>query len=155
MGRNLQHQRKNNVERWLSGVKVYLLIILLTITSSLDGLFDGWMGGWIYRWMDTQINQSINQNVYSAPSRSLLRGAPDPGQAEKKSLEKVVELRTGTIREMPYWKSIPGCWTNHRKRTCLHCRRAGDWDHQITLDKGHCSVRRYAQKERGLQSSRR
>jgi len=27
--------------------------------------------------------QSINQNLYSTPSRSLLRGAPDPGQAEK------------------------------------------------------------------------
>ena len=31
-------------------------------------------------------NQSINQNLCSAPSRSLLRGAPDPGQAEKYSL---------------------------------------------------------------------
>ena len=41
------------------------------------------------------------QDLYSAPSRSLLRGAPDPGQAEKNSLEKVVELRTGTILELP------------------------------------------------------
>ena len=32
-------------------------------------------------------NQSISQNLYSAPSRYLLRGAPGPGQAEKKSLE--------------------------------------------------------------------
>src|SRR6218665_285612 len=40
--------------------------------------------------------QSINQNLYSAPSRSLLRGAPDPGQAEKNSLEKVEELRIVT-----------------------------------------------------------
>src|SRR6218665_1167166 len=30
-------------------------------------------------------------------SRSLLRGAPDPGQAENNSLEKVVELRTGLM----------------------------------------------------------
>jgi len=29
------------------------------------------------------INQSIGQNLYSAPSRYLLRGAPDPGQAER------------------------------------------------------------------------
>jgi len=30
--------------------------------------------------------QSINQNLYSASSRYLHRGAPDPGQAEKNSL---------------------------------------------------------------------
>src|SRR6218665_3831812 len=40
------------------------------------------------------ISQSFNQNLYIAPSRSLLRGAPVPGQAEKNSLEKVVELRS-------------------------------------------------------------
>jgi len=39
------------------------------------------------------INQSISQNLYSALSRYLLRGAPDPGQAEKNSLWKVVEFR--------------------------------------------------------------
>jgi len=40
------------------------------------------------------INQSINQsNLYSAPSRYLLRGATNPGQAEKDSLDKAVELR--------------------------------------------------------------
>jgi len=27
-------------------------------------------------------NQSINQNLYNTPSRCLLGGAPDPGQAE-------------------------------------------------------------------------
>ena len=32
---------------------------------------------------NAQINQSISKNLYSAPSRYLLRGAPDPGQAEK------------------------------------------------------------------------
>jgi len=37
-------------------------------------------------WQDH--TQSINQNLYSAPSRSLLRGTLDPGQAEKNSLEK-------------------------------------------------------------------
>jgi len=40
---------------------------------------------------------SINQYLYSAPSRSLFRSAMDLGQAEKNSLEKVVELRTGTV----------------------------------------------------------
>jgi len=41
------------------------------------------------------VSQSINNNLYSAPSRYLLRGAPDPGQAEKNSLEMLVELRKG------------------------------------------------------------
>ena len=39
--------------------------------------------------INQSINQSINENLYSAPSRSLLRGARDPGQVEKNSLEKV------------------------------------------------------------------
>ena len=49
----------------------------------------------------------------------------------------VVELRTGTVWEVPeiYWKSIPGFWANHRKLTGLHCRRAGEWD-QITVSRG-------------------
>ena len=38
------------------------------------------------------INQSIK--IYIAPLQDILRGAPDPGQAGKNSLEKVVELRT-------------------------------------------------------------
>jgi len=33
--------------------------------------------------------------------KSLVRGAPDPDQAEKNSLQKVVELRTGTVWEVP------------------------------------------------------
>ena len=40
-------------------------------------------------------NQSINHiNLYSAPSRSLLRGAPNPGLVKEKSLEKTVERAT-------------------------------------------------------------
>jgi len=46
-------------------------------------------------------NPEINQNLYSAPLRSILRGVPDPGQVEKNSLEKMVELRTGTVWEVP------------------------------------------------------
>src|SRR6218665_1852150 len=41
------------------------------------------------------------------------------------------ELRTATVLEV-----ITGCWANHRNRTSLHCCRAGEWDHQITLDRG-------------------
>ena len=61
------------------------------------------------------INQSINQNLYSAPSRSLLRGAPDPGGGieNRHRLGRAIDLRKSTLC----------CWTNHRKRTGLHCRR--------------------------------
>src|SRR6218665_2597565 len=38
-------------------------------------------------------HQSINQRLYSTPSRSILRGAPDSGQAEKNSLENRHSLR--------------------------------------------------------------
>ena len=38
--------------------------------------------------------QSINQNLCSAPSRSLIRSALDPGEAEKNSLEQVVEIES-------------------------------------------------------------
>src|SRR6218665_607211 len=44
------------------------------------------------RIIDRLIHQSINKNLYSAPSRSLLRSAPEPGQAEKNSLQKLVYL---------------------------------------------------------------
>ena len=86
--------------------------------------------------MITRYFQSINQNLYSAPSRCmyLLGGAPKPGQAEKNSLENMVDLRTGTVWEVPWihWKPIPGYWTIHRKWTGLYCRRAGEWDHKMS-----------------------
>ena len=55
----------------------------------------------VFRTILVSINQSINQNLYSAPSSYLLGGTPDPGQAEKNSLEKVMELRTGAVWEVP------------------------------------------------------
>jgi len=36
-----------------------------------------------FRFKNKLIYQSINQNLRSALSRSVLRGAPDPGQLEK------------------------------------------------------------------------
>ncbi len=51
------------------------------------------------------INQSINQNVNSAPSRPLLRGAPDSGQAEKQSStvgETENKRRYHRMRGFPY-----------------------------------------------------
>src|SRR6218665_2383160 len=38
--------------------------------------------------LETHNLQMETPGLYSAPSRSLLRGAPDPGQAEKKSLKQ-------------------------------------------------------------------
>src|SRR6218665_1547600 len=57
---------------------------------------------------------------------------------EKACNKKMVELRTGAVWEVLYinWKAIPGCWTKHRKGTGLHCSRAGEWDHQITVNRG-------------------
>src|SRR6218665_1973407 len=53
------------------------------------------------RIIERLVHQSINKNVYSAPSRSLLRSAPEPGQAEKNSLQKLVKLpRQQTFRAM-------------------------------------------------------
>src|SRR6218665_3333820 len=51
---------------------------------------------------------SINENLYSAPSTSLLRGVPDSGQAEKRSLEELVKLNqslhTCIIIIFAYWR---------------------------------------------------
>ena len=81
----------------------------------------------------------------------MLRGAPEPGQAEMDSLEKVVELRTCTGWEVPqiHWKSIPGCWTNHRKgRVCIVAERANGIT-KLSWTVEDRSVRRPAQEERG------
>ena len=46
-----------------------------------------------------------------------------------------MKLRTGIVWEVPsiFWKSAPGCWINYRKRTALHCRRAGKLDQQFDV----------------------
>src|SRR6218665_4221608 len=69
----------------------------------------------------TSINQSVKTYVMSLqnPYSEAL-----PTQAKQK--------RT-VLRK---WKSIPSCWTNYRKRKGLHCRRAGEWDHQIIVSRG-------------------
>jgi len=64
-----------------------LIFCLILIVQSISQSFN------------QSVNQSISQNLYSAPSRSLLRRAPEPSQAEKNSLE-VMELRTGTVWEV-------------------------------------------------------
>ena len=48
------------------------------------------------------LDKLINQNLYSAPYRSILRGAPDPGHTEQSSLQKLRKLRTCTVWEVPY-----------------------------------------------------
>jgi len=46
------------------------------------------MNGCMHEGKRVQLHVSsyTDQHLYSAPSRYLLRGAPDPGQAEKNSL---------------------------------------------------------------------
>src|SRR6218665_1207264 len=62
-------------------------------------------------------------DLYSAPSRLLLRSAPDPCTAKKKSFESRVEC----VRENPgeqslrQRKPIPHRGTNHRECTGLGC----------------------------------
>jgi len=91
---------------------------------------------------------SINQNLYSAPLRSLLRGAPDPGQAEKKSLEKVVELRTGKfgscLRSIVSPVQVVGP-TTEKERVCIVADRSNGTTKLLwTEDR---SVRRPAEEE--------
>src|SRR6218665_133368 len=95
---------------------------------------------------EIDLQASINQNLYSTPSRSLLRAAPDRGQSETNCLKNLVELRTGTIDLN--WKSTPGCWTNNRKRTGLHCCRAGEWEHEITVNRGPQCTTAWTRRER-------
>ena len=52
------------------------------------------------------INQSMSKNLYSAPSRYLLRGAPDPGQAEKNSLVLVSATYSAALASCRIQNSI-------------------------------------------------
>lgn len=48
-----------------------------------------------------RISQSINANLHSAFPRPLLISAPDLGQAESSSLQKLVKHRRGYNWEVP------------------------------------------------------
>jgi len=53
------------------------------------------------------IDQSIIQNVYSAPSASLLRGAPDPGEAERTvGVRRVRRPRASSRGHLFWWKMV-------------------------------------------------
>src|SRR6218665_479915 len=80
---------------------------------------------WLATW---QVNVHVHSfihygDLYSAPSRLLLRSAPDPCTAKKKSFETRVEC----VRESPgeqslrQRKPIPHRGTNHRECTGLGC----------------------------------
>src|SRR6218665_1730376 len=62
-------------------------------------------------------------DLYSAPSRLLLRSAPDPCTAKKKSFETRVECVRKNLGEqsLRQRKSIPHRGTNHRECTGLGC----------------------------------
>src|SRR6218665_3007671 len=66
------------------------------------------------------------EDLYSAPSRLLLRSAPDPCTAKKKSFEARVEcarknLGEQSLRGLRPRKPIPHRGTNHRECTGLCC----------------------------------
>src|SRR6218665_1852187 len=84
----------------------------------------------------TSINQSVK--MYVAPLQKPCSEAL-PTQAKQK--------RT-VLRK---WKSIPSCWTNYRKRKGLHCCRAGEWDHQITVDRGSQCMTACTRRERAAE----
>src|SRR6218665_1619265 len=84
MAKLFEKQRTNCYYNWLRFIEDLLKSLLVCFL----------MGHSVYcKYIDAYMHQSINQNLYSAPARFLLRGAPDPGQAEKNSVEKVVELK--------------------------------------------------------------
>src|SRR6218665_1510037 len=62
-------------------------------------------------------------DLYSAPSRLLLRSAPDPCTAKKKSFETRVECvrKSHGKQSLRQRKPIPHRGTNHRECTGLGC----------------------------------
>src|SRR6218665_814953 len=62
-------------------------------------------------------------DLYSAPSRLLLRSAPDPCTTKKKSLETRVECvrKNPGEQSLRQRKPIPHRGTNHRECTGLGC----------------------------------
>src|SRR6218665_1420894 len=62
-------------------------------------------------------------DLYSAPSRLLLRSAPDPCTAKKKSFETRVECvrKNHGEQSLRQRKPIPHRGTNHRECTGLGC----------------------------------
>src|SRR6218665_2253706 len=63
------------------------------------------------------------RDLYSAPSRLLLRSAPDPCAAKKKSFETRVECvrKNPGKQSLRQRKPIPHRGTNHRECTGLGC----------------------------------
>ena len=67
-------------------------------------------------------------DLYSAPSRLLLRSAPDPCTAKKKSFETRVECvrKNPGVQSLRQRKSIPHRGANHRECTGLGCGRTNN-----------------------------
>jgi len=86
----------------------------------------GWLVGWLIDWLICRPTycgtQSINQNLYSSPSRSLLRSASDPSQAEKKSWDGCgIENRHHLGSELALLEAHSTLLDQPQKRTGLHC----------------------------------
>src|SRR6218665_1673661 len=74
-------------------------------------------------------------NLYSAPSRQLLRGAPSPGSAKQESLEEFIK-RTGKVmqeRTKFRGKIIPNRGTHNRESPFLSGGSASTWHQKVPL----------------------
>src|ERR1700733_1125011 len=74
-------------------------------------------------------------NLYSAPSRKLLRGAPSPATFEKEGLKSSKEAKWRiNLRERTQvsWKAIPSNRTNHREGPMLDTSQTSTRNHKLT-----------------------
>jgi len=61
-------------------------------------------------------------NLYSAPSRQLLRGAPSPGSAKQESLEEFIKRTGKVMRPMLSQDSLSQSYFNGVFQICIPCR---------------------------------
>src|SRR6218665_3454696 len=92
-------------------------LVKLMIMFVVAAVFVG--GRWGIRvWVRPRIHSFIHYgDLYSAPSRLLLRSAPDPCTAKKKSFETRVEcvIKNPGKQSLRQRKPIPHRGTNHRE----------------------------------------
>src|SRR5688572_4725463 len=69
-------------------------------------------------------------NLYSAPSRGLVRGASDSSTAKNYRFEFNKECFSKSPREQAYlpWEPVPDHWAHHGKGSILHSCSSCKWD---------------------------
>src|SRR6218665_3393744 len=95
-----------------------------SVTYFMDGPFSTKALYCTYKIIIHKVHSFIHYgDLYSAPSRLLLRSAPNPCTAKKKSLETKVECvrKNPGKQSLRQRKPIPHRGTNHRECTGLCC----------------------------------